>query len=70
MSIEKLFITQIVEVRKNLNKLKFHSGIDSIDYENLNNYDFAENDKYRKIESIRTLFRELDTLLIHFLIQF
>ena len=35
-----------------------------------NNYDFAENDKYRKIESIRTLFRELDTLLIHFLIQF
>ena len=79
MSIEKLFITlknklfelEIEEVRKNLNKLKkslkskkFHSGINSVDYEDLdnydNNYDFADDDEYRKIGSIRTLFKEFD----------
>ena len=39
-------------------------GIDSIDYEDLDsydyNYDFAADDEYRKIGSIRTLFKELD----------
>ena len=37
----------------------------SDDYEDLdsynNNYDSAADDKYRKIESIRTLFRECDS---------
>ena len=37
----------------------------SVDYEDLdsynNNYDSADDDKYRKIESIRTLFRECDS---------
>ena len=58
--------------RKNLNQLKkslksrtFHSGTDSIDYEDLdnydNNYDFANDDKYRKIRSIRGLFKEFDS---------
>ena len=62
---------EIEEVRKNLNKLKkslkskkFHSGINSVDYEDLdnydNNYDFADDDEYRKIGSIRTLFKEFD----------
>ena len=67
----KLFELEIEEVRKNLNKLKkslkskkFHSSIDGIDYEDLDNYDnndFADDDKYRKIESIRTLFREFES---------
>ena len=39
-------------------------GIDSVDYEDLDNYDynydFAADDEYRKIGSIRTLFKELD----------
>ena len=43
----------------------FDGNIDSVDYENLDkyddNYDFAaDDDKYRKIESIRTLFKEFD----------
>ena len=41
-----------------------HGIIDSISYEDLDNYDynydFADDDEYRKIESIRTLFKELD----------
>ena len=44
---------------------KFQGNIDSVDYERLdnydNNYDFADDDKYRKIGSIRTLFREFDS---------
>ena len=43
---------------------KFHGDIDSVDYEDLdnydNNYDFADDDEYRKIGSIRTLFKEFD----------
>ena len=43
---------------------KFHGNIDSVDYEDLDNYDynydFADDDEYRKIGSIRTLFKELD----------
>ena len=41
---------------------KFRGNIDSVDYEDLDNYDdnydFAGDDKYRKIGSIRTLFKE------------
>ena len=42
---------------------KYHGDIDSIDYDlgNYdNNYDFADDDEYRKIGSIRTLFKEFD----------
>ena len=43
---------------------KFHGDIDSVDYDDLDNYDynydFADDDEYRKIESIRTLFKEFD----------
>ena len=41
---------------------KFHSIIDSVDYEDLDNYDdnydFADDDEYRKIGSVRTLIVE------------
>ena len=43
---------------------KFRGNIDSANYEDLENYDydydFADDDEYRKIGSIRTLFKELD----------
>ena len=43
---------------------KFRGNIDSVDYEDLDNYDynyhFADDDEYRKIGSIRTLLKELD----------
>ena len=63
--------SEIEEIRKNFNELqkslmfkKFHGGIDSIDYDHLDNYDtnydFADDDEYRKIGSIRTLFKEFD----------
>ena len=43
---------------------KFHGNIDSVDYDDLDNYnynfDFADDDEYRKIGSIRTLFKEFD----------
>ena len=65
----KLSESEIEKVRKNLNKLKkslkskkFHGGIDSVDYEDLDNYDndyyFADDDKYRKNKSIGVLFKE------------
>ena len=48
----------LIELRKSLRFEKFHGDIDSIDYDDLDNYDanydFA-NDEYRKIGSIRTL---------------
>ena len=41
-----------------------HGDIDSVDYDDLDNYDdnydFAGDDEYRKIGSIRTLFKELN----------
>ena len=44
---------------------KFRSNIDSVNFEDLDNYDynydFADDDEYRKIGSIRTLFKELDS---------
>ena len=43
---------------------KFHGDIDSVDYDDLDNYDynydFSDDDEYRKIGSIRTLFKEFD----------
>ena len=42
----------------------FYGNIDTVDYEDIDiydyNYGFAADDEYRKIGSIRTLFRELD----------
>ena len=63
--------SEIEEIRKNFNELekslmfkKFHGDIDSVDYDDLDNYDdnydFADDDEYRKIGSIRTLFKEID----------
>ena len=63
--------SKIEKVRKNLDKLKkslkskkFHGNIDSVYHEDLDkyddNYDFADDDEYRKIGSIRTLFKEFD----------
>ena len=68
----KLFELETEGVRKNLNKLKkslkskkFQGNIDSVDYEGLdnydNNYEFADDDKYRKFESIKTSFKEFDS---------
>ena len=43
---------------------KLHGDIDIVDYEDLHNYDynydFADDDEYRKIGSIRTLYKEFD----------
>ena len=67
-----LFESEIEEIRKNFNELekslmfkKFQGDIDSGDYKDLdnydNNYDFADDDdEYRKIGSIRTLFKAFD----------
>ena len=63
--------SEIKETEKNLTELKeslrfkkFHRNIDSVDYDDLGNYDynydFADDDEYRKIGSIRTLFKEFD----------
>ena len=53
------------KLKKSLRFKKFRSNIDSVDYEDLDNcdcnYDFTDDDDHhRKIESIRTLFKELD----------
>ena len=69
-----LSTSEIEEARKNLIELrksqrfkKFHSDIDSVDYDDLDNYDFdddnydfADDDEYRRIGTIRTLFKEFD----------
>ena len=63
--------SEIEEIRKKFNELekslmskKFHGNIDSVDYDDLDNYDynydFAHDDEYRKIGSTRTLFKEFD----------
>ena len=53
------------ELKKSLRFKKFCGNIDSINYEDLDNYnynyDFADDDEYWKIGSIRTLFKELDS---------
>ena len=52
-----------MNLKKSLRFKTFH-GIDNVDYEDLDNYDynydFADDDKYTKIGRIRTLFKELD----------
>ena len=68
---KNLSISEIKEAGKNLTRLKkslrfkkFHGNIDSVDYEDVDNYgynhDFADDDEYKKIGSIRTLFKESD----------
>ena len=53
-----------VELRASLRFKKFHGDIDSVDYDDLDNYDdnyyFADDDEYRKIGSFRRLFNEFD----------
>ena len=67
----KLSESKMTKLNKSLNKLKkslkfkkFHSNIDRVDYEDFDNYDdnyyFADDDKYRKVGSIRKLFQEFD----------
>ena len=51
--------------KKSLRFKKFRGSIDSVDYEDLNNYDsnydFADgDDEYRKTGSIRKLFKDFD----------
>ena len=63
--------SEIEEARENLNKLKkllrfkkFHGDIDSVDYDDLDNYndnyDFPDDYEHRKIGSVRRLFKEFD----------
>ena len=67
-----LFTSEIKKVSKNLTNLKkvlrfkrFHGDIGSVDYDDLDNYagnfDLVDDDEYRKIGSIRALFKEFDT---------
>ena len=64
-----LSTSDIKKARKNLTKLKnspkfkkFHGNVDSVDYDDLDNfddnYDFANHDEYRKIGNVRRLFKE------------
>ena len=55
----------LTELKKSLRFKKFYSDIDSVDYDDLynydDNYDFVDDDdEYRIIGSIRTLFKEFD----------
>ena len=67
-------MSEIKEAGKNLTELKkkqnlrfkiFHGDFDSVNYDDLNNYDdnydFANDDEYREIGSIRTLFKQFDS---------
>ena len=65
--------SEINETKKFFNKLKKslisknpRDNIDSVYYEDLNDYDeypdeYADDDKYRKIGSVRTLFKGSDS---------
>ena len=66
-----LSASEIKEAGKNLTKLKkilrfkkFHGNIDAVDYVDLDNYDdsydFANDDEYSKIGSLRRLFKGFD----------
>ena len=66
-----LSASEIEEARENLNELekslkfkKFQGNVDSVDYDNLgnydDNYDFANDYVYRKIGSLRRLFKMFD----------
>ena len=70
---ENLSVSKIKKASKSLTKLKkslrfkkFRGNIDSVNYEDLDNYDynydFADDDEYKKIGSIRTLFKELEII--------
>ena len=52
------------KLKKSLRFKKFGGNIGSVDYEDLDNYDynydFADDDEYRKIGRIRILFKEFD----------
>ena len=48
----------LTKLKKSLRFKKFRGNIDSVNYDY--NYDFADDDEYRKIGSIRALFKELD----------
>ena len=52
------------QTRKSLRFKKFYGDIDSVDYDDLNNYDdncdFGDDDEYRQIGSIRRLFKAFD----------
>ena len=54
----------LIWIKKSLRFKKFRGNIDSVDYDDLDNYDdnydFADDDKYRKNGSVRTLFEEFD----------
>ena len=60
----------ITKLEKGQKSKKFQGHIDSLNYDDLDdcddldnydyNYDFADDDEYRKIGSIRTLFKEFD----------
>ena len=54
----------MTKLKKSLRFKKFRGNIDSIDYEDLDNYgwnyDFSDDYEYRKIGSIRALLKELD----------
>ena len=54
----------LTKLKKSLRFKKFRGNIDSVDYEDLDNYDynydFVDNYEYRKIGSIRILFKEFD----------
>ena len=66
-----LSASEIKKAGKNLTKLKisltfkkFHGNVYSVDFDDLDNYDynydFADDDECRKIGSVRTLFNEFD----------
>ena len=59
----------LTELKKILIFKKFRGNIDSVNYEDMNNYDynydFADDDEYRKIGSIRTQFKELDRIIVN-----
>ena len=49
----------LIELRKSLRFKKFYCDVDSVDYDDLEIYDnhFADDDEYRRIGSIRRLFK-------------
>ena len=64
LKTKNIFLSEIKKTNKSFNKFKKFCGIDSVDYEDLDKYgykyDFADDDEYRKIGSIRTLLKKLD----------
>ena len=54
----------LTKLKKSLTFKKFHGNVYSVNYDDLDiydyNYDFADDDECRKIGSVRTLFNEFD----------